>query len=76
LARLHVLQGHCQSPIAGHATTESDGRRTLQAAVFSPDGTTVPDADESGADPTTLGTSVALTLLCNGARELLDTNMF
>ncbi|HEY9409604.1 MAG TPA: hydroxymethylbilane synthase [Jiangellaceae bacterium] len=72
---LHVLQGHCQSPIAGHATTESDGRLSLRAKVFSRDGKTVVDAHEWGdaTDPTTLGTSVALTLMRQGARELIDT---
>lgn len=69
---LHVLQGHCNSPIAGYAHTEPDGRLSLRAKVFSPDGKTVLDAHEWDTDPTTLGTSVALTLLRQGARELID----
>ncbi len=71
---LHVLQGHCNSPIAGHAHTEPDGRLSLRAKVFSADGKTVMDAHEwgNGTDPTTLGASVALALLRQGARELLD----
>lgn len=71
---LHVLQGHCNSPIAGFASTEPDGRLSLRATVFSPDGKTVLDAHEWGdpTDPVTLGTSVALALLRQGARELID----
>jgi hydroxymethylbilane synthase len=71
---LHVLQGHCNSPVAGYAHTEPDGRLSLRAMVFSPDGKSVLDAHEWGdpTDPTTLGTSVALTLLRQGARDLID----
>jgi hydroxymethylbilane synthase len=69
---LHVLQGHCNSPVAGYASTEADGRLSLRARVFTPDGKWVLDAHEWGTDPTTLGTSVALALLRQGARELID----
>lgn len=69
---LHVLQGHCNSPIAGYATTEADGRLSLRARVFSPDGKRMLDAHEWDTDPTTLGTAVALSLLRQGARELID----
>jgi hydroxymethylbilane synthase len=70
---LHVLQGHCNSPIAGYGTTETDGLLTLRAKVFGPDGKTMLDAREWDTDATTLGTSVALALLRQGARELIDT---
>lgn len=70
---LHVLQGHCNSPIAGYASTEEDGRLSLRARVFSPDGKRMLDAHECDTDPTTLGTAVALSLLRQGARELIDT---
>jgi hydroxymethylbilane synthase len=69
---LHVLQGHCNSPIAGYAHTGPDGRLSLWAQVFSPDGKRMLDAHDSDDDPTTLGTSVALSLLRQGARELID----
>jgi hydroxymethylbilane synthase len=69
---LHVLQGHCNSPIAAHTYTEPDGRLSLRAQVFSSDGKTIVEAHEWDHDPTTLGTSVALTLLRQGARELID----
>jgi len=71
---LHVLQGHCNSPIAGLARAERDGRLSLRARVFSPDGKTVLDAHEWAGplDPATLGTSVAVALLRQGAREVID----
>ncbi|GGK07471.1 porphobilinogen deaminase 2 [Pilimelia anulata] len=69
---LHVLQGHCNSPIAGYARTEPDGRIGLRAQVFSSDGKTVLDAHEWDRDPLILGTSAALTLLKQGARDLID----
>lgn len=69
---LHVLQGHCNSPIAGYATTETDGRLSLRARVFSPDGKRMLDAYEWDTDPTTLGTAAALSMLRQGARELID----
>ncbi|WP_371623955.1 hydroxymethylbilane synthase [Streptomyces sp. NBC_01116] len=71
---LHVLQGHCNSPIAGFARVERNGDLSLRAKVFTPDGKTVLNAHEwAGAlDPATLGTSVAVSLLRQGARELID----
>lgn len=69
---LHMLQGHCNSPVAGYATSETDGRLSLRARVFSPDGKHMLDAHEWDTDPTTLGTAVALSLLRQGARGLID----
>ncbi|MGW4038935.1 hydroxymethylbilane synthase [Streptomyces sp. NPDC004778] len=71
---LHVLQGHCNSPIAGYAQVERNGDLSLRAKVFTPDGKTVLNAHEwAGAlDPATLGTSVAVALLRQGARDLID----
>ncbi|WP_431949962.1 hydroxymethylbilane synthase [Actinacidiphila sp. bgisy167] len=71
---LHVLQGHCNSPIAGYAHAGPEGRLSLRARVFSPDGKTVLEAHEWAGplDPATLGTSVAVALLRQGARELID----
>jgi hydroxymethylbilane synthase len=70
---LHVLQGHCNSPIAGYATAEPDGRLALRGRVFSPDGKQILDAHEwAGAlTPEDLGTSVALALKRQGAHELI-----
>ncbi|MGI5471357.1 hydroxymethylbilane synthase [Streptomyces sp. CA-132043] len=71
---LHVLQGHCNSPIAGYARAERGGDLSLRACVFTPDGKTVLNAHEWAGrlDPATLGTSVAVVLLRQGARELID----
>jgi hydroxymethylbilane synthase len=68
---LHILQGNCHSPIAGYARTEPDGRISLHGRVLSTDGKTVLDAYEWATDPVTLGTSVAATLLRQGARDIL-----
>lgn len=71
---LHVLQGHCNSPIAGYARVEQGGELSLRATVFSPDGKVMLHAHEWAGrlDPATLGTSVAVALLRQGARELID----
>lgn len=69
---LHVLQGHCNSPIAGFAQSSSDGGLSLRAKVFSADGKVELNAHERGNDATQVGVSVALELLRQGARELID----
>lgn len=71
---LHVLQGHCNSPIAGYARVEANGELSLRACVFTPDGKTRLNAHEWAGrlDPATLGTSVAVALLRQGAREIID----
>ncbi|MCN9243432.1 hydroxymethylbilane synthase [Streptomyces sp. RY43-2] len=71
---LHVLQGHCNSPIAGYARAERQSDLSLRAAVFTPDGKTVLNAHEWAGplDAETLGTSVAVALLRQGARALID----
>ncbi|MEV0896450.1 hydroxymethylbilane synthase [Actinoplanes sp. NPDC049802] len=69
---LHILQGSCHSPIGGYARTEPDGRISLRARVISLDGKTVLDAHEWATDPVVLGTSVAASLLRQGAREILE----
>ncbi|MET7454844.1 hydroxymethylbilane synthase [Streptomyces sp. NPDC005574] len=71
---LHVLQGHCNSPIAGYAKVDGTGELSLRACVFTPDGKTRLNAHEWAGrlDPATLGTSVAVALLRQGAREIID----
>ncbi|MGW4805766.1 hydroxymethylbilane synthase [Kitasatospora sp. NPDC004272] len=71
---LHVLQGHCNSPIAGHAKAEPDGTLSLRGHVFTPDGKRVLKAHEWAGplSPEDLGTSVALTLKRAGATELIS----
>ncbi|MFD6076802.1 hydroxymethylbilane synthase [Streptomyces hydrogenans] len=70
---LHVLQGHCNSPIAGYARVH-DNELSLRATVFSPDGKVTLNAHEWAGrlDPATLGTSVAVALLRQGARDVID----
>ena len=71
---LHVLQGHCNSPIAGYAKAQPNGDLSLRGCVFTADGKTVLNAHEWAGplDPATLGTAVAVALLRQGARELID----
>ncbi|GGQ85954.1 hydroxymethylbilane synthase [Streptomyces althioticus] len=71
---LHVLQGHCNSPIAGLARVDRSGELSLRACAFTPDGKTRLNAHEWAGrlDPATLGTSVAVALLRQGAREVID----
>jgi hydroxymethylbilane synthase len=56
------------------ARVDRTGELSLRACVFTPDGKTRLNAHEWAGplDPATLGTSVAVTLLRQGARELID----
>ncbi|MEV4676587.1 hydroxymethylbilane synthase [Actinomadura sp. NPDC049382] len=70
---LHGLQGHCNSPIAGHARLERDGQLSLRAMVFTRDGSEFVHSHEwappdKGED---LGAYVAGDLLRKGARDLI-----
>ncbi|MFB4300333.1 hydroxymethylbilane synthase [Actinomadura sp. NTSP31] len=70
---LHGLQGHCNSPIAGHARIERDGRLSLRGMVFTQDGSRFVHSEErspveKGED---LGARVAGDLLRKGARDLI-----
>ncbi|MFF7333806.1 hydroxymethylbilane synthase [Streptomyces sp. NPDC090306] len=71
---LHVLQGHCNSPISGFARVDAAGELSLRACVFTPDGKVRLNAHEWAGrlDAATLGTSVAVALLRQGAREIID----
>ena len=71
-AMLHVLRGHCNSPIAGHCHTTSDGRLGLFGMVFNHDGSEFVRARAWGPldDPATLGSRVAAELLDRGADRL------
>ncbi|MBO2446636.1 hydroxymethylbilane synthase [Actinomadura barringtoniae] len=73
-AMLRELRGHCNSPIAGHARYEADGRLSLRGMVFTRDGAEFVRAQRwSGPDAgEELGLSVAGDLLRKGARELID----
>lgn len=72
-AMLHALQGHCNSPIAGYASTEPNGKLSLRATVFSLDGSQWLDSHHWGVadDPEALGYFVGADLLRQGARALI-----
>jgi hydroxymethylbilane synthase len=73
-AMLHALQGHCNSPIAGYATTDRTGRLSLHGKVFSLDGSRWIDSHHWGVaeEPQALGFFVGSDLLRQGARALID----
>jgi hydroxymethylbilane synthase len=73
-AMLHALQGHCNSPIAGFASTEASGKLTLRGKVFSLDGSQWLDSHHWGVpeDPAALGYFVGADLLRQGARAIID----
>lgn len=73
-AMLHGLQGHCNSPIAGHCSTTPDGQLALRGMVFTRDGGEFVYAMEWGPvdAPVELGAFIAAVLLRKGARGLID----
>ncbi|HET9257889.1 MAG TPA: hydroxymethylbilane synthase [Pseudonocardiaceae bacterium] len=73
-AMLHALQGHCNSPIAGYATTEPSGKLTMHGKVFSLDGTQWLDSHHWGVpeEPAALGYFVGADLLRQGARAIIN----
>ncbi|MFV2177339.1 hydroxymethylbilane synthase [Actinomadura sp. LOL_016] len=70
---LHALQGHCNSPIAGHCHTTEDGQLSLIGMVFSRDGATFAYAHEWDTVDRAyeLGAYVAATLTRKGARGII-----
>lgn len=70
---LHGLQGHCNSPIAGHCATTQDGQLALRGMVFTRDGGEFVHAMEWGpvGKPAELGAYLAGVLLRKGARDLI-----
>src|SRR5947209_11062431 len=70
---LWVLNGHCNSPIAGFATIEG-GEMSLTASVLDQAGALFIEASRSGpADrPRELGRAVALELLAKGAADIIE----
>jgi len=70
---LWVLNGHCNSPIAGFSTI-AGAQMTLTASVLDEDGRRFIEASRSGpADrPRELGRAVGLELLDKGAAEIIE----
>ncbi|GII59388.1 porphobilinogen deaminase 2 [Planotetraspora thailandica] len=71
---LHMLRGHCNSPIAGYATTTPDGQMAMFGMVFNQDGSAFVRSHAWGdlGDPAILGARVAADLLHQGAMKLID----
>lgn len=61
-ALLTALQGSCQTPIAGHATIQKDGRICLDAMIASSSGAPLYRTMQVGNDPSTLGALCAKIL--------------
>ncbi len=70
---LWVLNGHCNTPIAGHSHVDGD-RLLLKAAVLSLDGETIIDVSAEGdaSRPREIGRDAGLKLLAKGAGALID----
>jgi hydroxymethylbilane synthase len=70
---LWVLNGHCNSPIAGFATIDG-ARMSLTASVLEQDGGSFIEVSRSGpADrPRELGRAVGLELLDRGAAAIIE----
>ncbi|MGF1607306.1 MAG: hydroxymethylbilane synthase [Rhodothalassiaceae bacterium] len=70
---LWVLNGHCNSPIAGHSRIEN-GRMRLKAAVIAEDGARLIESEREGpADrPRELGRAIGLDLLKKGADLVIE----
>jgi hydroxymethylbilane synthase len=69
---LWILNGHCNSPIAGHATLAGN-EMLLRASVLDETGDRFIEASRTGAAdrPRELGRAVGLELLDNGAAEII-----
>lgn len=68
---LHRLEGGCQVPIGLHAVCGNSGAIHLRAAVLSPDGTQVAEAQAEAADPEAAADKVHALLLDRGAAAIL-----
>jgi hydroxymethylbilane synthase len=70
---LWVLNGHCNSPIAGFAEIKGQ-QLLLTASVLDHSGSRIIEASRAGAKdrPRELGRAVALALLAQGAAEIIE----
>jgi len=70
---LWVLDGHCNSPIAGFAQVSGDQMR-LAASVLNHTGSRIIEAQRSGpaSRPRELGRAVGLELLAKGAADIIE----
>jgi hydroxymethylbilane synthase len=70
---LWVLNGHCNSPIAAHATIDGTAMR-LTASVLDETGGLFIETSRAGPSdrPRELGRAVGLDLLAKGAAEIIE----
>ncbi|MBR0830420.1 hydroxymethylbilane synthase [Bradyrhizobium manausense] len=70
---LWVLNGHCNSPIAGFSSIDGD-QMSLSASVLDLSGNTIIEASRTGPAnrPRELGRAVGLDLLAKGAAEIIE----
>jgi len=70
---LWVLNGHCNSPVAGFSTITGD-QMSLTASVLDLSGNTIIEASRAGPAnrPRELGRAVGLDLLAKGAAEIIE----
>jgi len=70
---LWVLNGHCNSPVAGFSTIAGD-QMSLTAYVLDLSGNTIIEVSHAGAAnrPRELGRAVGLDLLAKGAAEIIE----
>jgi hydroxymethylbilane synthase len=70
---LWVLNGHCNSPVAGHATI-AGSEMALSASVLDLSGNSIIEASRAGPAnrPRELGRAVGLELLAKGAAEIIE----
>lgn len=70
---LWVLNGHCNSPIAGHATIGGDQMILMASVLDESGGRFIETRHTAAADrPRELGRAVGLDLLSKGATELIE----
>jgi hydroxymethylbilane synthase len=76
-AMLRILDGHCNSPIAGHAWIE-DNRLRLRGVVIALDGRHLIEVEDSTelASPEDLGIRVGQALNAKGAKYIIDESRF
>lgn len=70
---LWILNGHCNSPIAGHAELDGD-RMRLKASVIAEDGGRIVESVQEGPGdrPRELGRAVGMALLAQGAAAIIE----
>ena len=72
---LWVLNGHCNSPISGHATIDGNEMALTAAVLDEATGDFIEASQRGPADrPRELGRAVGLELLDKGAAEIIERN--